>query len=75
MASEQTREFLLEQAVHIEELLGRGAYRVAWESRSWIVQLWYELRGWNPGGRKGAPSFEDVEAVPLNHTVVGRTRF
>lgn len=44
---------ILEDAV---ELIGRDRYALAWNSKPWYSRAWWTLRGWAPGGRKGAPA-------------------
>lgn len=37
------------------DVLGHDYYRQVWESKSWLARKWWTIRGYNPGGRKGAP--------------------
>lgn len=39
-----------------EAMYGKGAYDMKWHSMSSLMRFWMTLRGFNPGGRKGAPA-------------------
>lgn len=44
---------ILEVAV---DLIGRDSYEQTWKGLPWYSRIWWTLRGWAPGGRKGAPA-------------------
>lgn len=44
---------LLETVV---DTIGRDYYAFVWKNKPWYSKVWWTLRGWAPGGRKGAPA-------------------
>ena len=40
---------------HVEKTVGYETYEAKWLSLPWYSKLFYKIRGWEPGGRKGAP--------------------
>jgi len=59
---QNVKNLKLKAAQQVESMYGRGAYRMMWENKSWVSRTYGTLRGHNPGGRGGAPTFEEVEA-------------
>lgn len=37
------------------DAVGHDAYARRWHSLPWYSRLWWTIRGFHPGGRKGAP--------------------
>jgi len=56
------KEVKLREARNAEAMFGKGFYRVSWENLPTFKKLWWTLKGHNPGGRAGAPTFEEVES-------------
>ena len=52
MATQTPVNPLLQAAV---DMFGEDYYEQKWNSLSWLSKKWYTFRGYNPGGRKGAP--------------------
>lgn len=45
-----------EQKRIAEAVFGEGYYAKTWRSLPWYTRLYWTIRGYNPGGRKGAPA-------------------
>ena len=56
------KESKLHAAKEFEQMYGKGWYRMTWKNKPFFSRIYWTLRGHNPGGRGGAPTFEEVEA-------------
>jgi hypothetical protein len=55
MSKHRVDPYFEKEVDRVEGMFGKGYYAARWKSMFWPQKLWYTIRGYNPGGRKGAP--------------------